>query len=905
MKLIPHKKIILIILLLAAICHGNVLAEEKTPAIFWKDGGIAINDSQGKSIRQNAKITSCNDNTFVIVWEDTRNGYLDIYAQKMDRYGNILWGNDGIPVCTAQKNQSFPEVTCIDGDEVVITWQDYRGNYSDIYAQKLNRSGTSKWKKDGVPVCKASVNQLAPRLIPDGQGGVVVTWYDYRSGMGEDIYAQKLGTSGDIKWLENGIPICTSEGTQWYPKIISDGIADGNGGVIIVWDDKRSSVYDIYVQRINNDGKSIWQNNGLPICTAPENQEFAEIAINSNGFVVTWQDYRNGNADVYAQKIDLLGKLLWKKNGIPICNILGGQEKPKIIGGKNDVIITWEDYRSGPANSDIYAQKVADDGELLWGKYGTAMCERKEKQEDPNLISDGAGGAIIYWKDLRNSKPSIYARRINEKGQALWVSGGWPVCKSFDAEYAEVARLGDVFTFVWQDRRGGSLDVYTQSIDLSGNCLWQVHGINVNTNFGSVTQQKPRIVDAGNKEYIIVWEDYRNGFSNIYIQKTNNNGELLWDRDGVRLCGFSSNQVNPRIVADNNGEAIIVWQDHRDKNPNIYAQKISSKGALAWYENGIPIASFKSNQLNPEIVKDGEGGAIISWLDDRNKDNGLDVYAQKLDTSGSVKWKNVGVTVCDSPGLQTEQKNAEDEEGGVIITWTDFRRSLKNPDIYAQRLSKTGETIWRANGAPICKAPDTQRNAELTGLKSVIVAWEDSGSGNYDIYAQKINADSSVNWTVDGIEVCAAKYTQHDPKLARDHKGGAIIVWEDYRNTNWDIYAQRLDNNGTRLWNVSGIPVSTAKSTQYSPQLIVNKDGSSIIVWEDYRNGKNYNIYATQLNTLGKYLWDDQGIRVSKSIDGARDPQIVSDGENGAIVVWTDFRFGNYDIYAQRIKGKD
>ncbi|GAG12961.1 unnamed protein product, partial [marine sediment metagenome] len=48
-----------------------------------------------------------------------------------------------------------------------------------------------------------------------------------------------------------------------------------------------------------------------------------------------------------------------------------------------------------------------------------------------------------------------------------------------------------------------------------------------------------------------------------------------------------------------------------------------------------------------------------------------------------------------------------------------------------------------------------------------------------------------------------------------------------------------------------------------------------------------------------------KGTAVSSSSEGARNPQVISDGDGGAIIVWTDFRFGNYDVYAQRIMGQE
>jgi hypothetical protein len=87
----------------------------------------------------------------IMAWHDDRTpedssypGYLyDIYAQRVDTSGNILWATNGTPVSTATNGQAFPKILPIDGGGAIVTWADLRGgaNY-DIYAQRLNANGT-------------------------------------------------------------------------------------------------------------------------------------------------------------------------------------------------------------------------------------------------------------------------------------------------------------------------------------------------------------------------------------------------------------------------------------------------------------------------------------------------------------------------------------------------------------------------------------------------------------------------------------------------------------------------------------------------------------------------------------------------------------------------------------------
>jgi len=865
---------------------------------LWQKNGIVINNSQGRSVRQNPRTVSLDNNSSLLVWEDERNGLIDIYAQKLDSNGAKLWGEDGISICEADGNQTFPQVIS-DGKSIIITWQDYRNGNADIYAQKLNLGGSTIWAKDGIPVCRVVTNQLAPQLADDGSGGAIITWYDYRSGRGEDIYAQKISKTGTIEWQVDGVPVCDETGTQWYPKIIPDG----SGGAIICWDDKRADYYDIYAQRLDPKGTPIWQAGGIPICTAPENQEYSQAApCEKDSFIIAWQDYRNNNADVYAQKVNLDGRILWKTNGEIICNVAGNQERPQLVGGAEPIIV-WTDFRNGTGNSDVFCQKMSSGGAPMWDPYGLAVCDASGNQVNPRAVTDGSGGTIVTWQDQRSSTSGIFARRVNKDGKALWAPNGKTICSTGNsAEFPQISiSRNGIATVIWQDKRNGGLDIYAQDISLNGATLWKDNGVNVTFDFGSVSQQKPKITRTGKDEYVIVWEDYRNGYSNIYAQKINNNGKLLWTRDGIRICVAESNQNNPELVSDDEGGAMIVWEDNRSGFPNIYAQRVDSYGNKLWDERGIQLCQAEGIEINPKLTKDSMGGAIIAWQDSRKREGLFNVYSQRIDKNGALLWRIDGVSAKKSEGAQTNLDILSDSDQGAIITWVEYRRNLNTPDIYAQRISGNGSVLWSNTGLAICKAPESQKNPKIAIGDVVIIAWEDSGSGNYDIYAQKLSKDGTVAWTCDGMPVCTAPFTQHEPKLILMSDGGAVVAWEDYRKANWDIFVQRLDADGKQTWTADGLEVCTAPGTQYAPQLVKSKGLSTIIVWEDYRNNESYNIFAQKLSDSGEALWDKDGTPVCVTEGGARNPQLADDGEGGAVVVWTDYRYGSYDIYAQRI----
>jgi hypothetical protein len=90
-------------------------------------------------------------------------------------------------------------------------------------------------------------DQMYPVITLDGAGGAIVTWIDYRAGI--DIYAQRVDASGGVRWTANGVPLCTAGGNQTSPVIAPDGV----GGAIVTWSDYRAGT-DIYTQSVNARG---------------------------------------------------------------------------------------------------------------------------------------------------------------------------------------------------------------------------------------------------------------------------------------------------------------------------------------------------------------------------------------------------------------------------------------------------------------------------------------------------------------------------------------------------------------------------------------------------------------------------------------------------------------------------
>jgi hypothetical protein len=163
---------------------------------------------------------------------------------------------------------------------------------------------------------------------------------------------------------------------------------------------------------------------------------------------------------------------------------------------------------------------------------------------------------------------------------------------------------------------------------------------------------------------------------------------VLWAAslvNGIAICTATGDQLSPQIISDGAGGAIITWCANRSGNWDIYAQRVNASGAVQWTANGVAICMATGTQESPQITSDGAGGAIITWSDYRSKtwDIYADIYAQRVNASGAVQWTANGIAICTSPSKMSPEI-ISDGAGGAIIMWRDYR-SRASEDIYAQR----------------------------------------------------------------------------------------------------------------------------------------------------------------------------------------------------------------------------
>lgn len=440
-------------------------------------------------------------------------------------------------------------------------------------------------------------SQQNTQCISDTKNGIIIGWDDNRNNLtnSTDIFVQRLNSDGIAKWVANGVAVCTSTGTQRSVSICEGG----NGSVILTWEDNRSGNYDIYAQKIDSNGVAQWTPDGVVITNALTNQKSPKMVDdNAGGAIIAWEDSVNFYFDIYAQYINAAGSVVWTANGIPICNAPNLQNNPKIDdNGFGGAIITWQDKRTN-IDYDIYAQNVNSAGTLLWTTNGVQVCSTSGTQSNPHIEPDGFGGAVIAWTDKRNVLDyDIYAQRLDGFGVPQWTPNGMAVCNAINNQSGlDIKYLGsNGVAMSWKDLRTGSFDVYSQIISLSGVAVMTTNGSKISNGIRSLN---PNNMADGNGGYIVAWEDSSALGFDIKSQKINSTGLIKWPSGGITVSDAVNDQVSVAQVYDGKGGAIYIWEDKRNTiDYDVFAQEIDSTGmvGITEYKNPEGVLNFYPN----------------------------------------------------------------------------------------------------------------------------------------------------------------------------------------------------------------------------------------------------------------------------------------------------------------------
>jgi len=315
---------------------------------------------------------------------------------------------------------------------------------------------------------------------------------------------------------------------------------------------------------------------------------------------------------------------------------------------------------------------------------------------------------------------------------------------------------------------------------------------------------------------------------------------------------------SPAIAVDESGNAVVVWEDN-----DIYAQRLDVTGRRLWAADVcVNSDSGRTYRYDPAVAVDGNGNAVVVWQDDRNGDDD-DIYAQRLAPAGNKLWAaDVRVNSDNGTTGQFYPAAAVDGSGNIIVVWKDERNG--NDDIYAQRLDSAGNKLWVSDLRVNSDSSTTYQSypaVAVDGNDNAVIVWKSGG-----IYAQRLDASGNKLWVAD-VRANADGWVWLDPStVAVDRSGNAIVVWEDHRNSNADVYDQWLNVDGHRLLT-SDVQIVYPDFFYFPAGTVQSRsvDNASGIITETILTAD----YQTNGGTVQFYLTNDGGAHWAQVTPGA------------------------------------
>lgn len=482
-----------------------------------------------------------------------------------------------------------------------------------------------------------------------------------------------------------------------------EAIEDGSGGVFVFWEDKKSgNVSDIYFIHTNEHGVISLRADGKTVSTGTEIKESPVAISDQNGTAyLIWkisEEKKPGKLSI--QKLSKSGGRLWGDRGISIPQGDLDVVDYNIGYFKNGIVsIAYLVREPGYTGDYIVAyQTINQHGQLLNENFTNAVVFRSNNRKSKiSVISDLAGGAFLFWLENISGRGVLKAYYVDESGNNKWDLEPLSISSSENNVLTyTVDRFGNSVYLSFQ-YQGQKKSIKHQLITRNGSMPWGSTAKNVTALKGSQINPQTVVIDS---LIYLSWTNEVNSDKDIYIQKFDKNGKALWKKDGVPVIRLHGDQFGQKIISDNNHNLIIAWIDRRVDSVygNIYAQKVDLNGNLMWDSLSVVLGSFYNSQKSYlNLVPDGSGGAIAVFKE--NREGAGEIFAQKIFNTGTYASQVLGFSASqenekirltwyaanESPGVFYEIERAEQSDTGMV-NWNHIAkisaRNQKNVTLY-------------------------------------------------------------------------------------------------------------------------------------------------------------------------------------------------------------------------------
>ena len=808
--------------------------------------------------------------------------------------------SDGAPIRQGVHIEWYRTVAPGNDGEAIFVWSDTRYGMRNIFAHKVNGNGDLLWGEDGAVVTDLPGRQEDPVAITDGAGGVFVAWVDYRFDEQGDIFFQHLDNNGSIGLDAGGVALAQVAGKQISINMCTDSL----GGVFVTWQDKRGGVHDdIYGTHISADYTVIAPGSGAPIvdATGDQNSKTIEYAGNNEAFIA-WADFREGsNADVYAQRLDISMNYLFQANGLPVASTEQQELKPRAtFVNATTSFIAWKE---GDENSKVLYQFVDDNGLVF--DNAKPISSNTSLQTAPRVKRSTAGEVFVNWKDLRNDpiNGDQYFQKVDVNGDTQWGDG---VRMDFVDDIDFSARFsagvqGDL-NIVWERGTFPNVDIYFQNIGAAGEySLDDAVAISAEPNY----QFAPILVGNALDGLFCIFGDKGTGSIDLKVQKVGTSFNPVWEGSGITAMeGLDGDIKYTDAYRISDEDIYFIWEDNRSSK-KMYGSRITNLELSAINGRQLSFSDNSSSETDfstPKTIRTATG-IYVATFDGLTGEKYIRI--NRLDEQLQNVWDENGISF--STNGMANVFLAE-SASGIVCFWSEIT-AMGTYDIFFQSIGSDGNVVLADGGVALVEsfADDYVMAVVPTPDDKYMIFWMEEAWPAASLKFTKIDQEGNaeIGWNPNGNSLSNSNYDSRNLQAKAVGSGnGVLATWVQEGNFS-DIYAQLVDWSGEVQYATGGIPVVEEDNDQVELDFTFNELGThAFLIWQDFRNGSDFEIYGDVLNLSNGSLESSGNIQFSVDTTNQYNPKAVSVQSNEFFVVWEDER-GYYNVDPLLINGVD
>jgi hypothetical protein len=396
-------------------------------------------------------------------------------------------------------------------NNVYIVWSDATSGNGDIYFKRSITNGTSF---ESTRNLSNTPGNSTDAQIAVYQNNVYIVWSDATSGNG-DIYFKRSITNGTI--FSETRNLSNNTGLSSDPQLFAVG-----RNVYVAWTDSSSGNNEILFRHSSNTGERFRGASELSktISVDGEYSLFPRIsAIGSNVYVV-WQDKVSGNYEIFLRESND-GGIKFRSIKNLSRNNTGDSISPQIASSGNNVYVVWTDHE--PRRSEIFLRTSNDNAAAFGGIRNVSWSNGVSF--DPKVAVAGNNSLYVLWEDtsFREFTFDLILRASHDVAGSFEDKVNLGRYVGEIADYGQVAAYENNLFVVWSNApHYGYPPAYEIFLGASrdGGKSFD-DAVNLSTGQGSSID--PKIAVSGNNSTVfVIWSEINNGNSEIQLVKLEN-----------------------------------------------------------------------------------------------------------------------------------------------------------------------------------------------------------------------------------------------------------------------------------------------------------------------------------------------------------------------------------------------